>query len=87
MEGTAIRTFVGALRRAIEPGRPPRTGFQVLVTQGPGYALRAAPDGLDALRFERLAAEAASALASRALQLSEESLALWRGPAYAEFGN
>jgi Transcriptional regulatory protein, C terminal len=53
----AIRTFVGALRRAIEPGRPPRTGFQTLITQGPGYALRTGPDDLDALRFERLAAE------------------------------
>jgi hypothetical protein len=36
----AIRTFVGALRRGIEPGRSSRTGFQILVTQGPGYALR-----------------------------------------------
>jgi DNA-binding SARP family transcriptional activator len=81
----AIRTFVGALRRAIEPGRPPRTGFRVLVTQGPGYALRADPDDLDALRFERLAAEAASAPAPRVLELCDESLALWRGPAYAEF--
>jgi DNA-binding SARP family transcriptional activator len=83
----AIRTFVGALRRAIEPDRPPRTGFRVLVTQGPGYALRAESDDLDALRFERLAAEAASAPASRVLQLSDESLALWRGPAYAEFAD
>jgi DNA-binding SARP family transcriptional activator len=83
----AIRTFVGALRRAIEPGRPPRTGFRVLVTQGPGYALRTGPDDLDALTFERLAAEAASAPARRVLQLSEESAALWRGPAYAEFAD
>ncbi|HEY1820015.1 MAG TPA: BTAD domain-containing putative transcriptional regulator, partial [Trebonia sp.] len=83
----AIRTFVGALRRAIEPGRPPRTGFQILVTQGPGYALQAGPDDLDALRFERLAAEADSAAAPRVLELSEESSALWRGPAYAEFAD
>lgn len=81
----AIQTFVGALRRAIEPGRSSRTGFEVLVTDGPGYALRAGPDGLDVLRFERLITEAASAPAPRALELSKESLALWRGPAYAEF--
>jgi DNA-binding SARP family transcriptional activator len=81
----AIRTFVGALRRAIEPDRSSRSGFQILVTQGPGYALRVRPDDLDALRLERLAAEAASAPAPRALELSDESLALWRGPAYAEF--
>jgi DNA-binding SARP family transcriptional activator len=83
----SIRTFVGALRRAIEPGRSARTGFQVLVTHGPGYALRAGPDDLDALRFERLAAEAASAPAPRVLELTDESLALWRGPAYAEFAD
>jgi DNA-binding SARP family transcriptional activator len=81
----AIQTFVGALRRAIEPGRSSRTGFEVLVTDGPGYALRAGRDGLDALRFERLVTEAVSAPAPRALELSRESLALWRGPAYAEF--
>jgi len=81
----AIQTFVGALRRAIEPGRSSRTGFEVLVTSGPGYALRAGPDGLDALRFEGLVTQAASAPAPRAVELSGESLALWRGPAYAEF--
>jgi DNA-binding SARP family transcriptional activator len=83
----AIRTFVGALRRAIEPDRSSRTGFQILVTQDPGYALRAGPDELDALRFERLAAAAASAPARRVLDLSDESLALWRGPAYADFAD
>jgi DNA-binding SARP family transcriptional activator len=82
---SAIRTFVGALRRSVEPGRPPRSGFRILVTQGPGYALRTSPDDLDALRFERLAADAASAAPPRVLELSDESLALWRGPAYAEF--
>ena len=82
---SAIRTFVGALRRSVEPGRPPRSGFRILVTQGPGYALRTSPDDLDALRFERLAADAASAAPPRVLELSDESLALWRGPAYTEF--
>ena len=83
----AIRTFVGALRRAIEPGRSARTGFQFLVTRDPGYALRAGPDDLDALTFERLATEAASVPAARVLDLSDEALALWRGPAYAEFAD
>ena len=81
----AIRTFVGALRRAIEPGRPPRTGFGILVTRGPGYALRAGPDELDALRLERLAGETPAAAAPRVLELAEEGLAWWRGPAYADF--
>jgi DNA-binding SARP family transcriptional activator len=83
----AIRTFVGALRRAIEPGRSARTGFQFLVTRDPGYALRAGPGDLDALTFERLATEAASAQAPRVLDLSDEALDWWRGPAYAEFAD
>jgi DNA-binding SARP family transcriptional activator len=83
----AIRTFVSALRRAIEPGRSSRTGFELLVTDGPGYALRAGHEDLDAFRFERLAAEAVSAPAPRVLGLTDESLALWRGPAYAEFAS
>ncbi|MEV7027076.1 winged helix-turn-helix domain-containing protein, partial [Kitasatospora sp. NPDC093558] len=48
----AVQTFVGALRRALEPDRPPRTPARLLVTDGPGYALRAAPDAVDAWRFE-----------------------------------
>ncbi|WP_345428264.1 BTAD domain-containing putative transcriptional regulator [Actinoallomurus vinaceus] len=49
----AIRTFVAALRRALEPQRPPRAPARLLVTEGPGYALRAEPDAVDAWRFER----------------------------------
>src|SRR5437016_6692920 len=37
----AVRTFVAALRRALEPQRPPRTPARLLVTEGPGYALHA----------------------------------------------
>jgi len=49
----AVRTFVGALRRALEPARPPRTPPSLLVTEGPGYALRVDADAVDARRFER----------------------------------
>ena len=83
----AIRTFVGALRRAIEPGRSARAGYQVLVTAGLGYALRAEAGNLDALRAGRLAERAAAAPAARAVDLIGQSLALWRGPAYAEFAD
>ena len=38
----AVRTFVAALRRALEPRRPPRTPPRLILTQGPGYALRTA---------------------------------------------
>ncbi|MEV8289471.1 AfsR/SARP family transcriptional regulator [Streptomyces niveus] len=81
----AVQTFVGALRRALEPDRPPRTPARLLVTDGPGYALRAGPDGVDAWRFETAVAEAASLAPERALRRLDEALGMWRGPAYADF--
>ncbi|MFF2942835.1 BTAD domain-containing putative transcriptional regulator [Streptomyces niveus] len=81
----AVQTFVGALRRALEPDRPPRTPARLLVTDGPGYALRAAPDGVDAWRFETAVAEAAALAPERALRRLDEALGMWRGPAYADF--
>ncbi|GAB3959432.1 BTAD domain-containing putative transcriptional regulator [Actinoallomurus acanthiterrae] len=56
----AVRTFVAALRRALEPLRPPRAPARLLVTEGPGYALRAEPDAVDAWRFERAVTAAAT---------------------------
>ncbi|MEU8171482.1 BTAD domain-containing putative transcriptional regulator [Microbispora hainanensis] len=80
----AVRTFVAALRRALEPDRPPRTPARLLVTEGPGYALRAAPGGVDAWRFEQAVAAAADLPPGDALARLEEALGWWRGPAYAE---
>lgn len=42
---SAIRTFVSALRRALEPDRAPRKKPKVIVTEGPGYAFHAARRG------------------------------------------
>ncbi|MEU3900733.1 BTAD domain-containing putative transcriptional regulator [Streptomyces sp. NPDC045251] len=81
----AVRTFVGDLRRALEPGRPPRTPARLLVTEGPGYALRAAPDAVDAWRFEAAVAEADRLPADRAPDRIRAALGQWRGPAYADF--
>ncbi|MEV6852007.1 BTAD domain-containing putative transcriptional regulator, partial [Actinoplanes sp. NPDC051411] len=73
---SAVRTFVAALRRALEPGRPPRARPAVLITEGPGYSLRPAPDAVDAWRFED-AVTAGGPLGA--------ALGWWRGPAYADF--
>ncbi|WP_019059467.1 BTAD domain-containing putative transcriptional regulator [Streptomyces prunicolor] len=83
----AVRTFVAALRRALEPERPPRTPARLLVTEGPGYALRAGPGAVDAWRFERAVTDAATLPAPDALNRLEEALSWWRGPAYADFGD
>ncbi|MEU7971699.1 BTAD domain-containing putative transcriptional regulator [Micromonospora sp. NPDC049089] len=87
----AIRTFVADLRRALEPDRPPRQPPRILVTEPPGYALKAAPDAVDAGQFEAAVGEAARLLAAGrpapALAALESALGLWRGPAYADCAN
>ncbi|MFB9781075.1 BTAD domain-containing putative transcriptional regulator [Rhodococcus erythropolis] len=82
---SAIRTFVSALRRSLEPDRAPRTKPKVIVTEGPGYAFHAAPDAVDAWEFERLVREATHSTPAQSLELLRTALQLWRGPAYAEF--
>ncbi|MGW0842585.1 AfsR/SARP family transcriptional regulator [Streptomyces sp. NPDC002787] len=83
-----VRTFVGGLRRALEPDRPPRAPARLLVTEGPGYALRAAPEDVDAWRFEA-AVEAPTAALRPADVVARltEALGWWRGPAYADFAD
>jgi DNA-binding SARP family transcriptional activator len=85
----AVQTFVGTLRKALEPDRPPRAPARLLVTVPPGYALRA--EDVDAWRFEDDVAASAGLLAQgrpdEALVLLDKALALWRGPAYAEFAD
>ncbi|MGN7702118.1 BTAD domain-containing putative transcriptional regulator [Cellulosimicrobium sp. 22601] len=48
----ALATFVGDLRRRLEPERAPRTRPRVLVTEHGGYALRVPDGALDAARLE-----------------------------------
>ncbi|WP_435839846.1 AfsR/SARP family transcriptional regulator [Streptomyces canus] len=80
-----VRTFVAGLRRALEPERPRRTPSRLLVTEGPGYALRAEPAHVDARRFEHAVAAAADLPPAQAVPRLTEALELWRGPAYADF--
>ncbi|WP_344653068.1 BTAD domain-containing putative transcriptional regulator, partial [Cryptosporangium japonicum] len=83
----ALQVYVSHLRRALEPGRAPRTPAQVLVSAAPGYALRLEDDAIDAWRFERLLEQAAGASAVDAANLLDQALAQWSGPAYAEFAD
>lgn len=78
----ALRTFVAALRRALEPDRPPRTPPRLIVTDGPGYALRLPRDDVDVHRFEDALARARRSPDTVAGLTA--ALAGWRGPAYAD---
>ena len=73
----AIAVYVSRLRKLLPA--------DVLVTQPQGYVLSVDPESIDACRFERLLAEAHAAAPERAAGLLREALALWRGPALAEF--
>ncbi|HXV92155.1 MAG TPA: BTAD domain-containing putative transcriptional regulator [Pseudonocardia sp.] len=76
----SLQILVSRLRRALGPG-------PALHTRAPGYLLD--PGGSDADRFQRLLAEARQPglPPEQAAQRLDEALALWRGPAYAEFAD
>ncbi|MFE7129840.1 BTAD domain-containing putative transcriptional regulator [Streptomyces sp. NPDC057638] len=78
----ALRTFVAALRRALEPDRPPRSPPRVIVTEGPGYALRLPREDVDVHRFQDTLARARRHAA--VVNDLGTVLAEWRGPAYAD---
>jgi len=70
-----LRTYVSRLRAVLG---------ETLVSRGAGYALVAAPEHVDAGRFESLMRAAAPADAAAAVAFLYEALRLWRGPAFAE---
>ena len=76
----AVQVYVSQLRKALGP---------VIATRAPGYELEIAPERVDLHRFARLTQDGRAALdggdpvsAEGALR---EALALWRGPALADF--
>jgi DNA-binding SARP family transcriptional activator len=82
-----LQSFVSHLRRALEPGRPPRALARVLVTSPPGYALRLGEEAVDAWSFEDHVHRATGLDDPAAVHAGLTSaLACWRGAAYQEFG-
>ncbi len=76
-----VQVYVSNLRKALSDG--------LLVTRGHGYLLQIETGQLDSDRFEALVAEGRRALQSgdgrAAGERLRDALALWRGPALAEF--
>ena len=81
----AVRTFVGELRRLLEPDRPPRTPPSVLLTTGGGYALRIPDDDVDLRRAEQGIRTAAQLGLEARERVLTAALAEWRGTAFEEF--
>ncbi|MFC7759320.1 BTAD domain-containing putative transcriptional regulator [Catellatospora bangladeshensis] len=81
----SLYTYVSRLRGLLRTG-----GEDVLLTHPPGYLLQITPEQTDAGRFEQLCDRARRVAADdpdHALTSLDEALALWRGPAYAEFAD
>ncbi|MGH3176353.1 MAG: BTAD domain-containing putative transcriptional regulator, partial [Streptosporangiaceae bacterium] len=74
----ALQRLVSRLRKALPEGS--------IEGQPGGYRLTVEPDAVDAVRFERLVAQARDAEGSRRVRLLREALALWRGAALADVG-
>jgi class 3 adenylate cyclase len=77
----AVQVYVSQLRKSL--------GTATIATRAPGYVLEIDPSCLDVHRFIRLAAEGREALAAgdaaAASTILRDALALWRGPALADF--
>lgn len=82
----ALQTRVSQLRRALETAEP--GARRLVVSRPPGYLLDVPADAVDVGRFEALLAEASAASDPRVrVELLSDALALWRGPALADFAD
>ena len=74
---TSLQNAISRLRRELGP--------EILETRSPGYVLQADPARVDARRFEVLLRDARRAGGEQRREMLERALALWRGPALADF--
>ncbi|MGC5015374.1 BTAD domain-containing putative transcriptional regulator [Streptosporangium sp. DT93] len=88
---SGLQVYISRLRRVLEPGRPRGGPNRLLVTVASGYALRAAADQVDALRFETLVRGAGEQLDADEPAVArarlEKALGLWRGTPYSDFAD
>jgi DNA-binding SARP family transcriptional activator len=84
---SSLQVRVSNLRKAL--AAPRASADDLLLSQGSGYSIQLEPNQLDLHRFERLLAEGEDALArdepAAASETLGQALALWRGPALADF--
>jgi DNA-binding SARP family transcriptional activator/streptogramin lyase len=84
----SVHVYVSQLRKVLRPDAAGAHGG-LLITRSGGYELRVGPDDVDVARFERAVADAERAMgrgdAARAAGALRAALALWRGPALADF--
>jgi DNA-binding SARP family transcriptional activator len=74
---TSLQNSISRLRKELGP--------DLLETRPPGYLLRATADQIDARRFEQALHDARRASPEERREMLASALALWRGPALADF--
>ena len=86
---SALQKLVHRLRSLVRSADYPEA--DLLLTRAPGYVLRVEPGCYDAAQFEDLVVyaqhDAQRGDLDAALASLDEALALWRGPAFAEFAS
>lgn len=86
-----LQVYISSLRRAFEPDRTPRSPGRVLLSKPPGYVLAVDPARFDAtLLAEGVSAARGHLVAgdpAAARRRLGAAMALWRGPAYADFAH
>jgi predicted ATPase/DNA-binding SARP family transcriptional activator len=81
-----LQTKVSQLRKTLEKAEP--GGRELVAYQSPGYLLRVEDGAVDAHRFRALTVQARATGDPRArVALLSDALALWRGPALADFAD
>jgi DNA-binding SARP family transcriptional activator/tetratricopeptide (TPR) repeat protein len=80
-EFASLQSYISHLRRRLEPQAAARSRSGVIVRQAHGYAVRLAPDAVDAWRFEQLL----TAEGGDAVQRLTDALGLWRGAPLADY--
>jgi len=74
-----VQTYISKVRQVLPDG--------MLLTRPSGYTLCLGPDDLDAVRFERLLADARRARPEEEADLLRQALGLWRGRALEDFAD
>ncbi|QLY32393.1 BTAD domain-containing putative transcriptional regulator [Nocardia huaxiensis] len=85
---SVLQVHIHNLRRVIEPDRPRRARSRYLISESAGYALRLAPESVDAWRFEALLRDYEERVRTGLpdpldrRRLLDTMLACWNGAAY-----
>jgi DNA-binding SARP family transcriptional activator len=85
---TIVQTYIYLLRKQLGKAQRSPHGTKLLVTRPGGYMLTVPCENVDISRFEQLSRRGRAASrdgnTARAADLLQESLTLWRGPAFAD---